>query len=85
MLHAEGSDPAPLISMSMDSARYYQMMADAMMQEKPDTEGKEMPMAVRMALRDVIVLSGALYERMSVNVRLTDRGVEINGRMTLSD
>jgi hypothetical protein len=85
MLHAEGSDPAPLISMSMDSARYYQMMADAMMQEKPETEGKEMPMAVRMALRDVIVLSGALYERMSVNVRLTDRGVEIKGRMTLSD
>lgn len=85
MLYAEGSDPAPLISMSMDSARYYQMMADAMMEANPETEGKEMPMAVRMALRDVIVLSGALYERMSVNVRLTDRGVEIKGRMTLSD
>ena len=36
-------------------------------------------------LRDVMVLSGSIYERMSVEIQFTARGVEINSTMKLSD
>jgi hypothetical protein len=44
-----------------------------------------MPKAIRDAMRDVMILSGSMYERMSVEVRFANRGVEINSAMKLSD
>lgn len=85
MLVAKSASPAPFLSMSMDSARYYAMIGDAMVSDAADEEGAAMPMAVREALRDVMRLSGSIYERMNLDVRFTGRGVEIDGRMHLSD
>jgi len=86
MLTAESPDAAPFISMSMDSARYYSMIGEAMAMQNQDTDdGEKTPLAIREALRDAMVLSGSLYERMSVDIRFTERGIEIGGTMTLSD
>ena len=40
---------------------------------------------MRTALRDAMVSSGEMYERMAFNVHLTERGVEVDTRMTLTD
>ena len=85
MLVADSAEPAPFISMNMDSARYYSMLGEAMSQETASEEGDETPQAIRDALGDVVALSGSMYERMSVEVQFTTRGVEINAAIKLSD
>jgi hypothetical protein len=85
MLLAGSPDPVPFMSMNMDSARYYSMIGEAMAQEPAGDDAEKMPKAIRDAVRDVMVLSGSMYERMSVEVQFTARGVEINGVMKLSD
>jgi hypothetical protein len=54
--------------------------------EGDDSEdGEEVPPAMRAAIRDAMVSSGEMYERMAFNVHFTERGVELNTRMTLAD
>jgi len=86
LLLADSPDPAPFMSMSMDSARYYSMVGEAMSKESPaDEDGEQMPEEIRSAMRDIMVLSGSMYDRMSVDVRFTERGIEIGGLMKLSE
>ena len=93
MLVADSSEPAPFMSMNMDAARYYALIGDAMQsgtnsdddEDEGEGEENEMPVAVRDAMRDVIVLSGSMYERMAVDVQFTERGIEMNALVTLSD
>jgi hypothetical protein len=85
MLVADSAEPAPFMSMNMDSARYYSMIGEAMSQEPVGDDAEKMPKAIRDAMRDVMILSGSMYERMSVEVQFTARGVEINSTMKLSD
>lgn len=85
MLLADSVSPAPFLSMSMDSARYYNMMGEAMAQDIQDESGEQVSKAMRDAMSDIMRLSGSMYERMTVDVRFTERGVEIGGRMLLSD
>ena len=85
MLVADAETPPPFVSFSMDSKRYYEFIGDALMQEHESKDGESEPLAVRTAMRDVMISSGDLYERVSINVHLTKRGVEIGSRMTISD
>lgn len=85
VLQADTSDPSPFMSVAMDSKRYYSMVGDAMMVADSDEGEKEMPIEVRQAIRDVMIASGRLYERMAVDVRFTDRGIEVDGRVTLGE
>ena len=85
MLVADVETPPPFVSFSMDSKRYYDFIGDALMQKDEAEDGESEPLALRTAMRDVMVSSGDLYERVSINVHLTERGVEIGSRMTLSD
>ncbi len=85
MLVAKSVEPAPLFSMSMDTARYYGFVGDAMMQAEPDEGEEEMPLAVRSAMRDAMTLMGNLYKRMRLDVRLTSRGIEMGSRLTLAE
>ena len=85
MLLASAPDPAPFMSMSMDSARYYAMAGEAMAKQ-PAVDGEdEMPQAIREAMAELMTLSGSMYERMFLDIRFTERGVEIGANMTLSD
>ena len=56
-----------------------------MSKEPASDEEDQMPNAIRDAVRDLMILSGSMYERMSVDVQFTARGVEINSVMKLSD
>jgi hypothetical protein len=86
MLVADSPDSPPFMSMSMDSARYYSMIGDAMSMQAVDTgDDSKMPAEIRSAMQKVMMLSGSMYDRMSVEIRFTERGVEIDGLMELSD
>jgi len=86
LLVAESPDPAPFMSISMDSARYYSMIGEAMEKESPaDKEGEQMPEEIRAAMRDIMILSGSMYDRMTIDVQFTERGIEIGGLMKLSE
>jgi len=85
MLVADSAEPAPFMNMNMDAARYYTMLGEAMSQEPASDEEDATPKAIRDAIADVMILSGSMYERMSVEVQFTARGVEINTAMILSD
>ena len=86
MLLADSPDPVPFMSMSMDSSRYYSMVGEAMANVEPsDEEAEQMPEEIRSAMRDIMVLSGNMYDRMSIDVRFTARGVEIGALMKLSE
>ena len=85
LLVADSKDPAPLFSMTMDTARYYGLIGDAMMQSEPKEGEKEMPLAVRTALKDVMTLMGQVYRRMLLDVTLTPNGIEMRSRLLLAD
>ncbi len=85
MLQADVAESKPFVSMSMDAAKYYELMGDVMMEQEQDEEGEEVPLAVRTAMRDIMVSTGSVYERMLMNVHLTERGIELDTRMTLAD
>ena len=85
MLSADVSDSRPFASFSMDAKKYYEFVGQAVLEGGDDGQGEPMPEAMRAAVRDAMVASGDLYERMAVNVHLTQRGVEVSSRLTLSD
>lgn len=85
MLRAMAPDPAPFMSMSMDAARYYAMVGETMAEQPTGDEEDKMPPAIRAAMAELMTLSGSMYDRMFVDVRLTERGVEVGANMTLSD
>jgi hypothetical protein len=85
MLQADVAESQPFVSMSMNARSYYDYIGRATMNEKEDEDGEEIPMAMRTAIRDIMVSSGDLYERMLINVHLTARGIEFDSRMTLGD
>lgn len=85
LLVAESKEPAPLFSMTMDTASYYGLIGDAMMHSEPKEGEEEMPLAVRTALKDVMTLMGQVYRRMSLDVTLTPKGIEMHSRLMLAD
>jgi len=86
LLLADSAEPAPFISLSMDSARYYSLVGEAM-SNAPAVEGEAdpMPEEMRTAMRDIMLLSGNMYERMSMDVRFTERGIEIATFMMMGE
>ena len=85
MLTADVVKSKPFISMAFDAKRYYEFIAEASMQEDETEEGEKVPLAMRTAIRDVMVSSGDVYERIAIDVHLTDRGIEVGSRMTLAN
>lgn len=85
MLQADVIEDKPFMSMAFDAKRYYEFIGEAAMEESDSEEGEEVPLPLRAAIRDAVVSSGEMYERMAVNVHFTDRGIEVNSRVTLAD
>lgn len=86
MLAAKVASPSPLMTFSMDAKRYYEFVGDAVMQAEETEEGAEpMPEEVKQAVRDIMTASGSVYERMTTNVLLTKRGIEIDSSIRLAD
>ena len=84
VLDSDTVEPPPIISATMDAGKYYELIASSAMAES-DEEGKENPLPepVRIALRDAMLKVGEMYDRMTVDIRFTDRGIEMESTVTL--
>jgi hypothetical protein len=85
MLQADVPGSTPFVSFNMDAKKYYEFVGNAVIKTDEDEEGEPMPEAMRTAMRDAMVSSGDMYERMAINVHLTKRGIEMSSRMTLAE
>lgn len=86
MLAAPDSGDGMFLSFSMDALRYYAFLGEAVsVAEQEENQGESMPEEVRQAVSDVMAASGRFYDRMSADVRLTSRGVEVTVITTLQD
>ncbi len=87
MLKAAPSDPPPFMSFSMDAARYYKFLAEAIAAAEPP-EGSDQPAQtpeMKQAVNDIMTVISELYDRIVVEVLLTPRGVEMPSTVTLQD
>ena len=86
MLDADASDPSPFLSFSMDAARYYGFLGEAMAAggKNKDQENAPSP-EMQAAMQEIMEAIAAVYDRMSADIRLTARGVEIESSVTLQD
>jgi hypothetical protein len=83
MLDAEGATPAPFMSFSIDAARYYSFMGEAIAagevgEDAPTPEMKD-------ALQNLMQSVADLYDRMSGDVLFTENGIEMHMTETLKD
>lgn len=89
VLNADSVQPSPMFSMTMDAGRYYALIAEGMMAQNPDddddTKKPELSLASREALRDAMIVVGDMYDRMAFDIRFTERGMELESRVTLKD
>ena len=86
VLESDTVEPPPFISATVDASKYYEFVAQSSMAE-PDEEGAENALSepARAALRDAMLKVGEMYDRMIVDVRFTERGIEMDSKVTLSD
>lgn len=84
VLGADAADPSPFMSFSMDAARYYGFLGEAMSVADSDDENAPTP-EMQAAMREVMEAVAEVYDRMSVDVSLTKRGVELHSSVTLQD
>jgi hypothetical protein len=85
VLASDSVEPPPVISATVDAAEYYEFIAESSM-AVPDEEGAESALSepARIALRDAMLKVGEMYDRMTVDVHLTERGIEMDSKVTLS-
>lgn len=84
MLNADAMESPPLFAFSVDAARYYGFLGNAIAASKQDQEDAPSP-EMQAALNDIMTAFADLYDRMTANVRLTEHGLEIESSVTLSD
>jgi hypothetical protein len=89
MLAASAGNPPPFLSMNMDAARYYDLVADAMMVENDDEQenidSSKMSPEFNEKIGDVVKELGKLMDRISVDIHLTEKGIEIPTTVTLAE
>lgn len=85
MLAVKAKEPGPFMSFSMDAARYYSFIGDAIAMAEHDDEGKAPPPEIQEAVNEIMDVVAELYDRMSVDVDLTERGIEVSSSVTLKD
>jgi len=84
MLSADVSDSAPFLSFSMDAARYYGFLGDAIAAGDPDSEKAASP-ELQAAMNEIMRVVADIYDRMSADFRFTSRGMEVESSVTLKD
>jgi len=84
MLAVKSDEAGPFMSFSMDAARYYSFIGDAIAAAEQDDEDAPPP-EIQAAVNDMMNIISELYDRMSVDVDLTERGIELHSSVTLKD
>ncbi len=85
MLAVKAKEPGPFMSFSMDAARYYAFIGDAVAMAEQGEDGKAPPPEIQAAVNDIMDVIAGLYDRMTVEVDLTERGIELSSSVTLKD
>jgi hypothetical protein len=80
LLVADSASPPPFMSVDVDAASYYTMLGDAMMHRKKDLDEE-----MQAAFAEVLLVAVDFYDRISVVVGFTERGVEVSADITLGD
>lgn len=81
LLAAESTSPPPFMSMDMDAARYYALVADSMTAGTGEEEVDELQAAMSKMMIDI----GSLYDRFMLDILLTKRGIEVSMDTTFAD
>lgn len=81
LLAAESMSPSPFISINMDAARYYTLVAESMDAAPADGETEEF----QAAMSEMMVDIGSLYDRFMVDVHFTARGIEVSMDTTFAN
>jgi len=84
MLSADATNNGTFLSFSMDAARYYTFIGEAMALSEPDDEHAMSP-EFQAAMQDMMLAIADIYDRMLVDVRFTDKGIVIDSSVTLRD
>ncbi len=82
MLGAESVSPPPFMSFSMNAARYYSFMGDAIAAGDADKDGTQ---EMQAAMTEMMQSIAELYDRMSGDVVFTEHGIEVRMVETLKD
>ena len=89
LLVDKAGEPPPVFSMHMDAGTYYEFIGDSMLVsnsvDSVNDESAEMSPELMQALSDVMTELGSMLDRMSVDIVLTDRGIEFPTTMTLGE
>lgn len=80
VLNADVVEPTPVFGMAMDAGRYYELIAQSMMEDPND----ELSVESREALRDVMLAVGDIYDRISFDLRFTENGIEVGTVVTIA-
>jgi hypothetical protein len=84
MLSAEAPDDGTFFSFSMDAARYYRFIGEAIAAAEPDDEDPMSP-EFQAAMQEMMLAVADFYERMSVDIRFTEKGIVVDSSVTLRD
>jgi hypothetical protein len=83
MLQAPAGTPPSFMSMHMDAARYYSFIGDAVMAQ--DSNDTATTARVNSAVKHMLQSMGGLVNRLSMDVNLTQHGIEMPTVITLAD
>ncbi len=84
MLDGDLVSPSPFMSFSMDAARYYSFMGDAIAAGGAD-DSKDATPEMKDAMTEMMQSVADLYHRMSGDVVFTEHGIELRMVETLKD
>jgi hypothetical protein len=84
MLTADTADNGTFLSFSMDAGRYYAFAGEAMAEAQGDDD-HPMPLAIQEATQEIMLAMADMFDRMTVDVRLTEDGIVMEGVETLSE
>ena len=85
LLGASVGESRPFLSFSMDAARYYTFLGEAMAAAEPEEGDDQQSPELQAAMNEMMLAAADLYDRLSTDVFLTSKGVEIKSVVTLGD
>ena len=84
MLNADAEDNGTIFNFSMDAERYYTFLGEALAQSEHDDENPMTP-EFQAAMKELLAASADMYDRMSMDMRFTEKGIVIDGAVTLGE
>jgi len=85
MLVADASDNGTIFNFSMDANRYYTFIGEAMAQADDDDDENPMSPKFQAAMQDVMLAIADMYDRMTVDMRVSEDGIVFDSVVILAE